>query len=426
MRRFHLSLVILVVIAMAFAGCAAPVAAPSGGSADSGAAGSDAALECTDAIGCVEIGPDEPLRIGYMLTISGATAFLGEDSLGAIEIAVDEQGQLLGHEIELVGEDSLCNSEGGQVAATKITADDSVLGIIGTTCSGSASAALPIVSDAGMFMISASNTDPRLTNDDTAAGGLWMPGYYRTAHNDIFQGRIAAEFLYNELGIRKLATIHDGSTYADSLQQVAADVFQELGGEVVFQGAVNVGDTDMRPILTEVASAAPEAIYFPIFEPEGDLIAAQSTEISGLEDVVLMGADGLYVDSFPENTGEASVGMYLTATRVSGDRYDAFLQKWEDKYGGPPPSAYHAMAYDATNIVLNAIKDAAQVGDDGTILVGRQALRDAMSATSGFDGLTGTLSCGPTGDCATGEALGVYQLSEAELNGNWPPQVVWP
>ena len=103
-------------------------------------------------------------------------------------------------------------------------------------------------------MVSASNTDPRLTDPDTAAGGLWQPGYYRTAHNDIFQGRIAAEFLYNELGKRKLATIHDGSTYADSLQAVAADVFQELGGEVVFQGAVNVGDTDMRPILTEVGT----------------------------------------------------------------------------------------------------------------------------------------------------------------------------
>ena len=136
-----------------------------------------------------------------MLTISGATAFLGEDSLGGIEIAIDERGELLGHDIELVGEDSLCNSEGGQTAATKITADDSILGIVGTTCSGSASAALPIVSEAGMFMISASNTDPRLTDDDTEAGGLWMPGYYRTAHNDIFQGRIAAEFLFNELGV---------------------------------------------------------------------------------------------------------------------------------------------------------------------------------------------------------------------------------
>ncbi len=56
-------------------------------------------------------------------------------------------------------------------------------------------------------------------------------------------------------------------------------------------------------------------------------------------------------------------------------------------------------------IIMNAIEAAAQVGDDGTIVVGRQALRDAMSATSGYDGLTGNLSCSETGDCATGEAL---------------------
>jgi hypothetical protein len=56
-----------------------------------------APFECTDAIGCVDIAPDEPIHIAYMLTISGATAFLGEDSRGAIEIAIDDRGgQLLG------------------------------------------------------------------------------------------------------------------------------------------------------------------------------------------------------------------------------------------------------------------------------------------------------------------------------------------
>lgn len=424
MNRLYLAVAVLVVLALALTGCAAPAGAPAGGEAG-GQAGGDA-LECTDEIGCVEIAPDEPVRIGYLQSISGATAFLGEDILGGVEIAIDDRGQLLGHDIELVGEDSLCNSEGGQTAATKITADDTVLGIIGTTCSGAASAALPIVSEAGMLMISASNTDPRLTDPDTEAGGLWMPGYYRTAHNDIFQGRVAAEFLYNELGLRRLATIHDGSTYADSLQRVAAEVFAELGGEVVFQGAVNVGDTDMRPILTEVAAAEPDALYFPIFEPEGDLIAAQSVEISGLEDVTLMGADGLYVDTFPENTGQAAVGMYLSSSLVTGDRYEELLAKWDEKFGGPPPAPYHAHAYDAAQILMNGIEAAAQVGEDGTLLIGRQALRDAVSATSGYEGLTGNLSCSETGDCATGEALGVFVLSQAEVDGNWPPENVWP
>ncbi len=381
------------------------------------------AQECEDELGCVVIGPDEPVHIAYMLTISGATSFLGEDSLGGIQIAIEDRGgELLGHEIELTGEDSLCNAEGGQAAAQRIAADETVLGVIGTSCSSAGTAALPIISDAGLLMISPSNTDPKLTDPDET----WLPGYFRTAHNDLFQGAVAAEFAYNELGARTLATIHDGSTYAESLQSVMAQVFEELGGEVVFQGAVNVGDTDMTAILTEVGAAEPDVLYFPIFEPEGNFIAAQSINIPGLEDTILMGADGLLVDSFPENTGEAAIGMYLSGPAISSEAYDSFLERWDELISGTPPSVFHAHAYDATNILLNAVESVAVVEDDGTLVIGRQALRDAITATEGYEGLTGTLTCSETGDCATGEALGIFQLTEAEvIDGDWPPAVVW-
>jgi branched-chain amino acid transport system substrate-binding protein len=383
--------------------------------------GGAAAAECTDAIGCVEVAAGEPIHLAYMLTISGGTAALGEDSLGAIQIALAARGQVAGHDVSLTGEDSLCSPEGGQTAATKIAADPSVVGIVGTNCSGAAFAALPTVSEAGLLMCSSSNTNPGLTDPDEA----WQPGYYRTAHNDRFQGRIAAEFAYNELGIRTAATIHDGSPYADALQQVFSETFVELGGTITFQGAVNVGDTDMRSILTTVAADSPGILYFPIFEPEGDFIVAQAAEIAGLEDTVLFGADGLLADTFPENSGENVVGTYLSGPYISGQSYDDFLAAWTDQIGGVPPSGFHAFAYDCTNMILDAIAAVAQEGADGSLLIGRQALRDAMSGTSGFAGLTGTLTCNAYGDCATGEALGVFQITEAELGGNWPPPVVW-
>ncbi len=105
--------------------------------------------------------------------------------------------------------------------------------------------------------------------------------------------------------------------------------------------------------------------------------------------------------------------------------YDDFLAKWDAKFGGAPPSGFHAHAYDATNMLMNSIEAVAQVGEDGTILIGRQALRDALTGISGFGGVTGTLTCGETGDCATGEALAVFELTEAELDGNWPPAPVY-
>ncbi|MEK7326880.1 MAG: bifunctional serine/threonine-protein kinase/ABC transporter substrate-binding protein, partial [Chloroflexota bacterium] len=122
---------------------------------------------CTDAIGCVDIAPGAPIHIAYALPISGATAPLGAASKGAIEIAIDDKGgELLGHKIELTGEDTLCNAEGGQAAGTKLAADPTIVGIIGTNCSSEARAAMPQIAGAGMVMISPSNTNPDLTNPD--------------------------------------------------------------------------------------------------------------------------------------------------------------------------------------------------------------------------------------------------------------------
>lgn len=229
---------------------------------------------CEDAIGCVIIGPDDPVTIGYMLATSGAVAFLGEDALGGVELAMAARDdRLLGRELELLGEDSLCTPEGGQTAAENLVADEQVLGIIGTSCSSAAVAALPIVSRAGYVMISPSNTTPGLTEADRDAGGVWQPGYFRTSQNDLLLGEVTAGFAVQELGAGTVATIHDGSVYAENLQRVMAESFVENGGRLVYEGSINVGDTDMTAILTEIAADPPDVLYFPIFEPEGSFIA---------------------------------------------------------------------------------------------------------------------------------------------------------
>ena len=391
------------------------------------AVGVQADSHCSDEIGCVVLAPDDPVTIGVMSALSGPVAFLGEDSVGGVEIALNRRDRTaLGREIELITEDSTCSAEGGQTAAQKIASDELILGVVGTSCSGAAASALPVISAAGMVMISPSNTSPALTNPDIDSGGLWQAGYYRTAHNDEFQGAMAAAYALNELGATSAATIHDGDPYTDGLQAVMARTFAELGGEVVFQGAINKGDTDMSAILTEIATNPPDVLYFPIFEPEGNFLAAQSKNIPGLEDTILMGADGLLVASFPSATGEAAIGMYLSGPYLSSEVYSEFLAEWDEEFGGAPPSGFHAHAYDAANMLLDAIEAVATTMDDGSVVIGRQALRDAISATEGHEGLTGVLTCNETGDCATGEALGIYLITEAEVNEeSWPPEVIW-
>ncbi len=389
---------------------------------------------CMDDLGCVEIASDDPVVIGAMLSVSGATSFYGEDSLGGIELAISgRDGMLLGREIILVVEDSLCSAEGGQAAAQRVAADETIVGVIGTTCSGAAQGAMPIISEAGMVMISSSNTSPSLTNDDTEAGGTYLPGYFRTAHNDLFQGAMGAQYAVEVLKAGAVATIHDGDPYTEGLAVVMANTFAGLNGEVVFQGAVSKGDTDMSAILTEIAASAPDVVYLPVFVPESEFLVSQAANTPGLEDAVMMTADGSFSASFAQNTGAAAVGVAMTGPHVSGEAYSAFLDLWaEEQPGGTeaPPSGFHAHAYDAVNILMDAVEAVAEELDDGTVLIGRQALRDAISSVENYEGLTGSLTCQDespyAGDCATGTALAVFEITEPQVNdGDWPPPIVW-
>ena len=386
---------------------------------------------CTDALGCIEVAPDDPIVIGAMLVLSGAVTYLGDDSLGGVELALlDRDSTLLGRVIELVVEDSLCSAEGGQAAAQRLSADPYLIGAIGTNCSSAAQGAMPIISDSGMVMLAPSNTSPSLTNEDVASGGSHLPGYFRTSHNGLVEGMRNAEFATQVLEANSLATVHDGDPYTEGLARVVSDTFAGLGGEVVFEGAVNKGDTDMASILTEIAVYQPDVVYCPLFEPEANFFAAQMQHIAGLEDTVIITGGASFVAGFPENTGDAAIGIYISGPLVVGDAYEQFLMRWEEEYGSSPPSGYHAHAYDATNLLLNAIETVATETDNGSLIIGRQAIRDAIAATENYSGLTGILTCQEespfAGDCAPGTALAMFEITEAEVyDDNWPPPVVW-
>jgi len=375
-------------------------------------------LECTDEIGCIEIAPDEPIKLASSLVISGPNTQLGTDSQWGVELALDFRGDVLGHEVELQPEDDGCNAEGGQTSATKIVSDPQIVAMIGTSCSGAGVPAAKIVSDAGFAMVSPSNTSPALTDPDQA----WQPGYYRTAHNDEIQGRAMAEFAYNELGVTKAAAIHDGDPYTEGLASVFADAFEGLGGEIVAFEAEAADATNVEPLLTTVAAAGPEFIYYPVFIPLGSLLTNTAKTIPGLEGVILSGADGIQSPDFLNNTVGTSEGMYVSGPDLNfaGSFYqEEFLPAYIEKYGTEPTAPFHAHAFDATNMILDAVEEVAQQGSDGTLLIGRQALRDALYATEGMEGVTGTITCDEYGDCADPK-IAVSQVQNGEFVTVWP------
>ncbi len=368
------------------------------------------AVAYEDKIGVVTIKPGEPIVIAYWFVVAGPDASLGTDTKRGIEIAIDDKGgKLLGFPIKLIGEDSGCNAEGGVAAATKLAANPAIIALVGSNCSSEARPGVPILTKAGMVTVSPSNTAPFLTDPNR---GPDYAGYLRTAHNDKVQGAVAAEFAYKQMKVTKAATIHDGSPYAEALQAVFAETFKKLGGTITAQEAVAPTDTDMRPVLTKIAAGKPELLYYPIFIAAGGHVTRQAKQVAGMEKVTLMGADGMFSPDFYKAAGDAAVGMYHSSPDFSAFAagYKDFLAKHQKKYGEKPLAPFHAHAYDASMMIFAAIEKVAKKGPDGTLYIGRQALRDALFAIKDFKGLTGNLTCSPSGDCAD-PRIAVYQTT---------------
>ena len=398
---------------LAFAACSTPAASPS-------------AAPVEDPLGTVTIPAGEPVHVAYWGVLSGADASLGEDSKQGVQIAIDDLGgKFKGHDILLTTEDALCTPEGGATAAVKLAADSTLVGLIGSSCSDEVVGGIKSITEAGLTTISPSNTRPALTAPDRDAT---YAGYARTAHNDSLQGKVAAEYAFNELKVKKVATIHDGSGYAEALVGVFEKEFKALGGEIVASEAIAKGTTDMSTTLKTMAAANPDFIYMPLFIAEAGFLKSQIPSTTGLDNVKTMGADGHYSADFLKAAGSAAVGHYQTSPNFSaftGD-YDGFLAKRAAKFGGDALSAFHAQAYDATNMLFAALSKVAIENADGSLSVPKGALRTAIFATKDFTGLTGSLSCTPTGDCGA-PVIAVYQVTQADVDAlKMPSTPIWP
>ena len=242
------------------------------------------------------------------------------------------------------------------------------------------------------------------------AGSNHHPGYHRTSSNDLHEGGAVAKFAYNELELRNVAAIHDGDPYTSGLVNAFAGAFEELGGSVVI-ASVERGQTDMLPQLTEIAAGTPDGLFFPLFEKEGAHIVRQIGEVEGLEDVTMIGGAALLVSAFlaiPESEGMYFPGPDLdfgdNVNEATGKSNEELIAEYQELYGEAPTSTYLAHAYDATTILLRAIEEVAVVYED-TLVIDRAKLREALTGTSEFGGIIGTISCDEFGDCGTGRIV---------------------
>jgi branched-chain amino acid transport system substrate-binding protein len=358
---------------------------------------------CRDPLGCVSYAEEDPLRLATALGTSGPVEFFGIDELQSVEIALDAHGPVLGHAVELRNEDSKCTFEGGEAAANAIVADPTILAIVGTTCSNSAIATAPIISDAGYSMVSPSNTASDLTDPDNHA-----TGFLRVSWNDRDHAVAMAGFVKDE-GAVTSAVVVDGDPYAVALGEAFMETFEGLSGTNLALEVAEPDGSDVAAVVDAIfGHGVPNVLYLPVFEPLGSALVAEVRARSAFDGTQLATSDSLAFPEFVNDLGTDADGMLFTVPDSSftdTPEHAVFAAAYFGKFGEDPRSIFSAFAFDATNVILGGIEGVGIVDGDGTLHVGLQALRDALFATAGFTGLTGTIACDPLGECGATDFL---------------------
>jgi branched-chain amino acid transport system substrate-binding protein len=303
---------------------------------------------------------DNTIKIGIAGPMTGGIAKMGEDFRNAVTIAAEEwnaAGGVLGKKVELLIVDDQSDPKQAVSIANKLV-NEGVAGVIGHFNSSCSIPASDVYNRAGIPMITPASTNPQLTDRG-------YRGAFRVCGRDDQQGKVAAEFVNTELGIKKIAIIHDRTTYGQGL----ADEFRKYldkGTGVVYYGGIRQGDNDFKAVLTSLRELSPELLYFGGVYTEAALLVKQAGEV-GLK-VRFMSGDAVIDPKFIEIAGaNTAEGAYLTFSPdpVNIPEAKGFISKYKARFGEPGPYAIYS--YDALNILLSAVSEAHNINGKSLI-----------------------------------------------------------
>ncbi len=368
------------------------------------------AICSTDPRGCAEFLPGEDIKIGFGGPMTGTYAAWGIDLWHAEEIAITDGGNIQGWNFALSVQDDFGNPTGGATAATILAADPKVVAIAGHVFSGSSLGAIPVYESAGIAMLSPSASNPSLTQ-------MGWKVFNRATFSDAINGSASAQFLFYNMGIRKLAIMHDGEPWGQPQAEAAASMFKLLGGSVVATQVITPGLSDYTAQLSAVAAQNPQALFYGGYEQEAKKLVNQMSS-SGLSGVFFFSNDIFYQDFITETglNGEGSHAPTLIPP-VSPERTQ-FDTAYKNRYGVDPGflTPYTWSGYDAAAALISVIKTVAIKGDNGNLYIPRTTLINAVRNLKDYKGLTDTLTCDINGECnRSGPTFYVVQA------GNWVP-----
>lgn len=325
------------------------------------------------------------IRIGAILPLTGDAAQWGVDPQKAIELAVEEinqAGGIQGKIVRVIYEDDQCLPKIGTNAINKLINTDRVKVIIGAVCSSVTLAISPIAEKSKVILISPASTSWKITE----AGDY----IFRTILSDRFEGTAFADFVFNNLGLRKVGVVTTTTEGPMGITDNFMKRFKELGGEIPVYEIGNQNDTDFRTQLTKFKNKNLDAAYLVGYPLETGYMIKQAREL-GFK-VKILSAQPAEDPEVRKIAGNAAEGIIFSTTtldlKAGGEASQQFLDKFQKKYG-KEPATYSAEAYDAMKIIT---KCAAEVGYEA------ENIKNCLYRVKDYDGASGKMSFDLNGD----------------------------
>ena len=283
------------------------------------------------------------LNIGFFGALTGDAANLGINIKNGAELAVNQYNEKNADcKVTLVTFDSQGDPSVAPGLAQKAVTDKKLVGVVGPAFSGESKAADPIFDKAGLNIITASATNPALSENG------WKT-FHRILGNDATQGPAAAKYIKDILKAEKAFVIDDSSEYGKGLADI---VRKDLGGQVAGTDAVQQKQTDFSGTVTKVTASKAPAVFYGGYYAEAALLVKQlrSAGYKG----TFVAADGVKDDGFIKAAGSAAEGAIVTCPCLPPDKAGEFAAAYKKAYNSDP-ATYSAEAYDAANVFLAGI-----------------------------------------------------------------------
>ncbi|MGX9366281.1 branched-chain amino acid ABC transporter substrate-binding protein [Desulfoplanes sp. PS50] len=343
------------------------------------------------------------IKIGLMCPLTGSWASEGQDMKQIVELLAEDlnaKGGLLGNDVEIVIGDDGGDPRTAALSAQRLSTMG-IVAVIGTYGSAVTEASQNIFADFDIIQIANGSTSIRLT-----AKGL--DKFFRTCPRDDEQGKVAVKTL-ESMGFKRIAILHDNTTYAKGLAEEAQKLLAPSSAEVVFYDAMTPGERDYNSILMKMKATKPEVVFFTGYYPEAGLMLRQKMEMNW--DVPFLGGDATNNPQLVEIAGkDAAKGFYFLSPPVPQDldtpEADAFLKSYAKKYDSEPGSVWAVLSGDGFLAITTAIKNTKSTDPDVLAKYMHTGLKD-------MPGLTGKISFDDQGD-RIGD---LYRLYQVDANG---------